>query len=154
MCKVLEVKKRNCYNENQTMVRKKHKLFNKFLFFNTGSTKNRNRCSCSRCAKQLSQRYHKVCNKCCLLLCIITIPSLLLVFFAFREAYHVLCERSRLPTQEDFKMYKQLLLKYWDSRACYLVTFLLPLTRTISLLLGMCKNWYKLGLQIYPYRIA
>ena len=91
MCKVLDVKKRNRYSESQTMVKKGHKLLNKFLFFNTGSTKNRNTCSCFclpssalltevctihlllylrlEARTQLSQKYHKVCNKCCLLLC-------------------------------------------------------------------------------------
>ena len=32
MCKVLDVKKRNCYSESQTMVKKGHKLLNKFCF--------------------------------------------------------------------------------------------------------------------------
>ena len=32
MCKVLYENKRNCYKKSQTMVRKGHKLFNKFCF--------------------------------------------------------------------------------------------------------------------------
>ena len=77
MCKVLDVKKRNYYSESQTMVKKRHKLFNKFLFFNTKSANNYMfacACPCFLVTLRAKQGQHRV-----LLFtdCVVRDPSLL-----------------------------------------------------------------------------